>query len=31
MLNVRLDDKETQYLIKAVQYDHLGTTPIHLD
>ena len=31
VLNVRLDDKETRYLIKAVQYDHLGTTPIHLD
>ena len=31
VLQVDLDDRPSQYLIKAVQYDHLGTTPIHLD
>ncbi|HUU84559.1 MAG TPA: 50S ribosomal protein L25 [Phycisphaerae bacterium] len=31
VLTVKLEEKETQYLIKSVQYDHLGTTPIHLD
>jgi len=31
VLTVDLDGKQTQYLIKAVQYDYLGTTPIHLD
>jgi len=31
MLQVELDGQPTQYLVKAVQYDHLGTTPIHLD
>lgn len=31
VLEVELDDRPNQYLIKAVQYDHLGTTPIHLD
>jgi large subunit ribosomal protein L25 len=31
VVNLELDNQATQYLIKAVQYDHLDTTPIHLD
>jgi large subunit ribosomal protein L25 len=31
VLHVDLDGGSTQYLIKSVQYDHLGTTPVHLD
>jgi len=31
VLNVEIDGKSNQYFIKVVQYDHLGTTPIHLD
>ncbi|MCB9850749.1 MAG: 50S ribosomal protein L25 [Phycisphaerales bacterium] len=31
VISVDLDSKSDQYLIKAVQYDHLDTTPIHLD
>ncbi len=31
MLDVELAGKTAPYLIKAVQYDHLATTPIHLD
>ncbi len=31
VLEVDLDNQPTQYLIKAVQYDYLGTTPVHLD
>ncbi len=31
VLRVELDGTEVQYLIKSVQYDYLGTTPIHLD
>ncbi len=30
-LNVELGDATDPYLIKAIQYDHLGTTPIHMD
>ena len=30
-LKVDLNGTTQQYLIKAVQYDHLSTTPIHLD
>ncbi|MCP4250795.1 MAG: 50S ribosomal protein L25 [bacterium] len=31
ILEVDLEGAKTQYLIKAVQYDHLGSTPVHLD
>ena len=31
VLHVDLGNATTQYLIKSVQYDHLGTTPVHLD
>ncbi len=31
LLKIELDGKEGQYLIKDVQYDYLGTTPIHVD
>lgn len=31
MLAVELGSTTNQYLIKEVQYDHLGATPIHLD
>lgn len=31
MLKVDIDGRSNQYLIKAVQYDHLNQTPIHLD
>ena len=31
VVNVDLDGRSSQYLIKAVQYDHLGSTPIHVD
>ena len=31
VIQVNLDNKSEQFLIKAVQYDHLDTTPIHLD
>ncbi len=31
VLNLDIDSQAGQYLIKAVQYDHLGTTPVHLD
>lgn len=31
MLRVDIDGRSNQYLIKAVQYDHLNQTPIHLD
>jgi large subunit ribosomal protein L25 len=31
LIEVSLDGKKAPLLIKAVQYDHLGTTPIHLD
>jgi len=31
VLQVDLDESPNQYLIKSVQYDHLGTTPVHLD
>jgi large subunit ribosomal protein L25 len=31
LLQLSLDGKEQQYLIKDVQYDYLGTTPIHVD
>jgi len=31
VINIDLDNQQAQYLIKAVQYDHLDTTPIHLD
>lgn len=30
-LHVAIEDKTQQFLIKAVQYDHLSRTPIHLD
>lgn len=30
-LEVDMEGAKTQYLIKAVQYDHLGANPIHLD
>ena len=31
VLNLDLNGKQGQYLIKDVQYDHLGTHPIHVD
>jgi large subunit ribosomal protein L25 len=31
VIKMRRDDKEEQYLIKAVQYDHLQQSPIHVD
>jgi large subunit ribosomal protein L25 len=31
MLQVEVAGKTQPYLIKEVQYDHLGSTPIHLD
>lgn len=31
VLNVEVEGKKSQYLLKEVQYDHLGTHPIHLD
>ena len=31
VIGVDLENQSDQYLIKAVQYDHLDTTPIHLD
>ncbi len=31
MLQVELGGNTQQYLIKKVQYDHLGTTPVHVD
>jgi large subunit ribosomal protein L25 len=31
VLNVDLNGRQGQYLIKEVQYDYKGTTPIHLD
>jgi large subunit ribosomal protein L25 len=31
LLQLRLAGTEQQYLIKEVQYDYLGTTPIHVD
>jgi large subunit ribosomal protein L25 len=31
LLHVELDGKHEQFLVKAVQYDHLGTAPLHLD
>jgi large subunit ribosomal protein L25 len=31
VVSIDLDNQPAQYLIKAVQYDHLQTTPIHLD
>ncbi len=31
MLEVSIDGSKRRYLIKAVQYDHLASTPIHLD
>lgn len=31
LLGLKLDGKESQYLIKEVQYDHLQKEPIHLD
>ena len=31
MLEVSIDGSKKRFLIKAVQYDHLATTPIHLD
>jgi len=31
VIGVDLENKSDQYLIKAVQYDHLDTTPIHMD
>ncbi|GAG43700.1 unnamed protein product, partial [marine sediment metagenome] len=31
LLQLSLDGAEQQYLIKEVQYDYLGTTPIHVD
>jgi large subunit ribosomal protein L25 len=30
-LHISLDGEEQQYLIRDVQYDYLGSTPIHLD
>lgn len=30
-LEVAMGRKKSQFLIKAIQYDHLGATPIHLD
>lgn len=31
ILEVDVEGTKTKYLIKAVQYDHLGTAPVHLD
>lgn len=31
VLEVNVEGQKSQYLIKAVQYDYLGTYPIHLD
>lgn len=31
LIKVEVDGTQTEYLIKAVQYDHLQQTPIHLD
>lgn len=31
VVNLDLEGQADQYLIKAVQYDYLGTSPIHLD
>jgi large subunit ribosomal protein L25 len=31
VLSLDIDGANSQYLIKAIQYDHLDTTPIHLD
>jgi len=31
VINVSVDGRERQYLIKEVQYDHLQMTPVHLD
>jgi large subunit ribosomal protein L25 len=31
ILAIEIDGKAAQYLIRAVQYDYLGTTPIHVD
>ncbi len=31
VIKVRIDGRETQYLLKDVQYDHLQATPIHAD
>lgn len=31
LLNLKLEGKEQACLIKDVQYDHLGSTPLHLD
>ncbi len=31
VLQLRLEGAEQRYLIKEVQYDYLGTTPIHVD
>ncbi|MFQ5494383.1 MAG: 50S ribosomal protein L25 [Phycisphaerae bacterium] len=30
-MEIELDGKRRQYLIKEVQYDHLGSVPLHLD
>lgn len=31
LLELNIEGSARQYLIKAVQYDHLGSTPLHLD
>jgi len=31
LLDLNIEGSAQQYLIKAVQYDHLGNTPLHLD
>lgn len=31
VVNVKLDGKETTYLLKEIQYDHLQRTPMHAD
>jgi large subunit ribosomal protein L25 len=31
VVTIDLENQKSQYLIKAVQYDHLDTAPIHLD
>jgi large subunit ribosomal protein L25 len=31
VLSVEVEGKKGQYLLKEVQYDHLGTHPVHLD
>jgi len=31
VLKIELDGESLQYLIRDVQYDYLGTTPVHLD